>query len=40
MIFSRKPDTLPTAEQALPGRPDPIRTAETHFVNGRPLKGP
>jgi peptide-methionine (S)-S-oxide reductase len=40
MIFSRKPDTLPTADEALPGRPEPIRTAETHFVNGRPLKGP
>lgn len=40
MIFSRKPDTLPTAADALPGRPEPIRTAETHFVNGRPLKGP
>jgi len=40
MIFSRKPDTLPTADQALPGRAEPIRTAETHFVSGRPLKGP
>jgi len=27
-------------DQALPGRPDPIPTAETHFVNGRPLMGP
>ena len=26
--------------EALPGRPDPIPTAENHFVNGRPLKGP
>ena len=26
--------------EALPGRPDPIPTAESHFVNGRPLKGP
>jgi peptide-methionine (S)-S-oxide reductase len=40
MIFGRKPDALPTADQALPGRLEPIRTAETHFVNGRPLKGP
>jgi peptide-methionine (S)-S-oxide reductase len=31
---------LPTPETALKGRPDPIPTAETHFVNGRPLKGP
>jgi peptide-methionine (S)-S-oxide reductase len=27
-------------EQALPGRPEAIPTAETHFVNGRPLHGP
>jgi peptide-methionine (S)-S-oxide reductase len=40
MIFSRKPDTIVTAEEALPGRAEPLRTAETHFVNGRPLKGP
>ena len=31
---------LPTPEGALPGRPDPIRTEQTHFVNGTPLKGP
>jgi peptide-methionine (S)-S-oxide reductase len=31
---------IPTASEALPGRPDPIPTAPTHFVNGRPLKGP
>ena len=40
MIFSRKPDAVVTAEEALPGRAEPLRTAETHFVNGRPLKGP
>jgi peptide-methionine (S)-S-oxide reductase len=40
MIFSRKPDTIVTADEALPGRAEPLRTAETHFVNGRPLKGP
>lgn len=34
-----KPSALPTSEIALPGRPDPIPTAERHFVNGRPLKG-
>lgn len=38
-LFGR-PVTLPTPEQALPGRPDPIDTAETHFVLGRPLKAP
>jgi peptide-methionine (S)-S-oxide reductase len=40
MFFSRKPATIPDAAHALPGRPEPIPTAETHFVNGRPLKGP
>ena len=36
----RKPAVLPTPETALPGRDQPIATAKTHFVNGRPLKGP
>ena len=40
MFFARKPLDLPTADTALPGRPNPIPTAETHFVNGRKLKGP
>lgn len=40
MLFARKPAALPAAAEALPGRLEPIRTAETHFVNGRPLKGP
>ena len=31
---------LPDAGTALPGRDEAIETAETHFVNGRPLKGP
>ncbi|HET6380427.1 MAG TPA: peptide-methionine (S)-S-oxide reductase MsrA [candidate division Zixibacteria bacterium] len=31
---------MPDASEALPGRPDPIPTAERHFVNGQPLKGP
>jgi peptide-methionine (S)-S-oxide reductase len=40
MLFAKKTLDLPTQETALPGRPNPIPTAETHFVNGRPLKGP
>jgi peptide-methionine (S)-S-oxide reductase len=40
MLFSRKPAELPTADTALKGRPEPIPTARTHFVNGRPLQGP
>jgi peptide-methionine (S)-S-oxide reductase len=35
----KKPE-MPALGTALPGRPEPIPTAETHFVNGRPLKGP
>ena len=35
-----KPSTIPAAEDALPGRPDAIPTAETHFVLGRNLKPP
>ena len=31
---------MPEPDRALAGRPDPIETADTHFVNGRPLKGP
>ena len=38
-MFSKK-TTMPTATSALPGRERAIPTAETHFVNGRPLKGP
>ena len=40
MLFAKKSLELPTAETALPGRPDPIPTERSHFVNGRPLKGP
>jgi len=40
MLFSRKPMTLPSAAEALPGRSAPIPTAPTHFVNGASLKGP
>jgi peptide-methionine (S)-S-oxide reductase len=38
--LKRKPMTIPSAEEALPGRPDPIPTAKTHFITGAPLKGP
>ena len=40
MLFSRKKLQMPTPETALKGRPTPIPTAATHFVNGRSLKGP
>jgi|SRR5690606_18765455 peptide-methionine (S)-S-oxide reductase len=37
-LFQRK-TSMPTAAEALPGRPAPIPTAEEHFVFRRPLKG-
>jgi peptide-methionine (S)-S-oxide reductase len=39
-MFGRKTLELPTQETALPGRAHPIPTAQTHFINGHPLKGP
>jgi peptide-methionine (S)-S-oxide reductase len=35
-----KLSALPTADQALPGRTQPIRTAATHAVNGHALQPP
>jgi peptide-methionine (S)-S-oxide reductase len=40
MFFMRKPMTLPSASEALPGRPTPVETATHHFVNGRPIQPP
>jgi peptide-methionine (S)-S-oxide reductase len=40
MFSLRKKTTLPTRDEALPGRPAPIPTAERHFLNGHPLQGP
>ena len=40
MMFSKKKTQLPTADTALPGRADPLPTAENHHVFSRPLKGP
>jgi len=38
--FLSKTVKMPAAADALPGRPQPIATAATHYVNGHPLKGP
>lgn len=35
-----KPATIPSPQDALPGRDTPLPTASHHFVNGNPLKGP
>lgn len=40
MFFLRKSTEMPGREDALPGRAQPLPTAETHFVNGRKLKPP
>ena len=39
-MFGLRKTSLPSPEKALPGRAEPIPTAEHHFVTGRPLKGP
>ena len=38
-MFNKK-TAMPTPDNALPGRSEPLPTAQTQFVNGRPLKGP
>ncbi|MEZ5828363.1 MAG: peptide-methionine (S)-S-oxide reductase MsrA [Hyphomicrobiales bacterium] len=38
--FKRKPLSIPSAEEALPGRKDAIPTAGEHYVTHAPLKGP
>jgi peptide-methionine (S)-S-oxide reductase len=40
MFFFRKRAEMPSAGEALPGRPHPIPTADRHFVNGRGLREP
>ena len=40
MFMLRKKTEIPSAADALPGRPNPIPTAARHHVLGRPLKGP
>ena len=39
-MFFFKKNNMPSKEIALPGRSEPIETAEKHFVSGRLLKGP
>ncbi len=40
MSFSSRKDRMPTPEEALGGRPEPIRVPQAHFVNGHPLAPP
>jgi peptide-methionine (S)-S-oxide reductase len=39
-FLSRHKTAMPSADQALPGRDQPIATADTHFVLGTPIKPP
>jgi peptide-methionine (S)-S-oxide reductase len=38
--MSAKPMAMPTAEQALPGRSEPIAVSSHHYVNRHSIKGP
>lgn len=40
MFFSRKPATIPSPSEALPGRERAMPITENHFVNGVPIDGP
>jgi len=40
MFSKHRKTTLPTRDEALPGRSDPMPVAARHFVNGNPLEGP
>ena len=40
MFSFKKKSYMPSAEDALPGRDQPMTVPETHYVNERPLKGP
>ena len=39
-MFMHKKTTMPSPEDALPGRDQPMPVAATHFVNGNPIKPP
>jgi len=39
-LLSNEKTRMPSPEQALPGRADPIPTAQSHHVSKRPLAGP
>ena len=40
MFFNQDKINIPNADNALPGRNHAIKTAETHYISGRKLKGP
>ncbi|CAN5397127.1 peptide-methionine (S)-S-oxide reductase MsrA [soil metagenome] len=40
MFFTRRMSAMPTADEALPGRPDAMRVPDRHFVLDTPLQPP
>jgi peptide-methionine (S)-S-oxide reductase len=40
MFLKRKSSMLPSSDEALPGRPEPLTVPAAHFVNGNPLRPP
>lgn len=40
MMGSHKPASIPSAQEALPGRSESMQVPERHFVNGNPLQPP
>jgi peptide-methionine (S)-S-oxide reductase len=40
MFFTRSKTEMVSPDKALPGRAEPLPTAETHFLSGIPLKSP
>ena len=40
MLRRQKKLAMPTPEEALPGRDEPIKVPDTHFVSGNPTQGP
>ena len=40
MLFRRDKQTMPSREEALEGRPDPVPVQEAHLVLSTPLVGP
>ena len=40
MLFTRKSTAMPSSDEALPGREEPIRVPARHIVLGTPLSPP
>ena len=40
MLFARHKSRLPTSDEALPGRDDPMPVSDRHLVKGTPIKPP